>query len=315
MSVSNQEFDKQLLGRHRKSQIFLTICTIATWFGIVILGILLVSVAYRATGWLDWQFVTSYGSRKPEQAGVFAGIIGSIWVMVFTALFAIPVGVCAAVFLEEYARDNWFTRFIRLNIANLAGVPSIVYGILGLTVFVRVMNLGTSILAGALTLSLLVLPIVIIACQEALRAVPQSIRHGALALGATKWQSIRTQVLPAAIPGIMTGIILSLSRAIGETAPLIVVGAATGIFFAPGDIESWTGEKGLLNRPQAIQDVPLSDYTVIPMQIFDWVALQPKEDFRRYVAAAGITVLLSILLVMNGIAVYIRHRFQKNLNW
>lgn len=315
MNAETVGFDKQLRARHRKSRLFEVVCAIATWFGIVILVILLASVAYRAYGWLDWQFLTSYDSRRPAKAGVFAGILGCVWVMFFTALFAIPVGVCAAVFLEEYARDNWFTKFIRLNIANLAGVPSIVYGILGLTVFVRVMNLGTSILAGSLTLSLLVLPVVIIACQEALRAVPQSIRHGALALGATKWQSIRTQVLPAAVPGIMTGIILSLSRAIGETAPLIVVGAATGIFFAPGDIESFTGEKGLLNRPHAIKDVPFSEYTVIPMQIYNWVALQPKEDFRRYVAASGITVLLAILLVMNGIAVYVRHRFQKNLNW
>lgn len=312
MTTSDSQFDSNLAGRHRTSKIFHTVCALATLSGIVILIVLLICVATKAYGWLNLDFLTSHDSSlRPHKAGVLAGIWGSVWCMVFTALFSIPVGVGAAIYLEEYASENRFTRLIRLNIANLAGVPSIVFGILGLTVFVRVFSLSSSVLAGALTLSLLILPIVIIACQEALRAVPQSIRHGALALGATKWQTIQTQVLPAAVPGIMTGVILSLSRAIGETAPLIVVGAATFIRFSPGRIDS---VQDLVKKPSAVASIPSSEFTVIPLQIYNWVSIQAKDDF-RFVAAAAIIVLLGILLLMNGLAVYLRHRFQKKLNW
>lgn len=314
MSTSTVDFDQKLRARHRTSRIFNIVCQIATWSGIVVLAVLLVSILITAWGSLSWDFITNHMSRRPSRAGVIAGIWGSLWLMMFTAMFSIPIGVGAAVYLEEYASDNLFTRIVRLNISNLAGVPSIVFGMLGLTVFVRVIGAGESVLAGAMTLTLLILPVVIIACQEALRSVPQSIRHGALALGATKWQSIRTQVLPAAIPGIMTGVILSLSRAIGETAPLVVVGASTYIGFAPGKFDSLTGEGGLLSNPLMIKDMPFDYYTVIPMQIYYWVSLAPKTEF-RYLAAAAIVILLVILLVMNALAVYLRHRFQKKLNW
>lgn len=348
MSDITLTFQKRLQRRHRMSSLFAWICLFSTWFGLLVLAVLMVGLFLKATGvwdpvaggpdvetrnWLTLSFLTEHMSRKPEQSGMIAGIWGSMWLMIMTGLFSIPMGIGAAIYLEEYARNNVFTRFIRLNIANLAGVPSIVFGILGLTAFARMFDLfvdfpprgiplgigvlkipipfSKSLLSGSLTLSLLILPIVIIASQEALRSVPQSIRHAAIGLGATKWQTIWHQVLPASLPGIMTGVILSLSRAIGETAPLIVVGAATYLRFNPGGMERFTD---YFTKPQTLLDVPSSQYTVMPLQIYEWVSHQPNPDFKN-VAAAAIVVLLVILLLMNGLAVYLRHRFSKRLDW
>lgn len=228
--------------------------------------------------------------RFPQKAGAQSAIMGSIWVIVTTAAISLPVGIMAAVYLEEYAnRESWFNRIVEINIQNLAAVPSIVYGILGLGVIARALALGQTVITAALTLSLLVLPVVVISSREAIRAVPQSIRAGSLALGATQWQTVQKQVLPAAIPGIATGSILALSRAIGEAAPLLLLGAVTFITFNPDGL--------------------MSAYTVMPIQIFNWTS-QSREEF-QVLAAALCMVLLAILLLMNGIAIYLRNRFQR----
>jgi len=261
---------------------------LVTILSLGVLAALLVDVGSDGLGRLSWQFVTSFPSRRPEAAGIYAAFIGSIFVIGLTALIATPVGVGAALYLEEYAgRDGW-SRLVEINIANLAGVPSIIYGVLGLALFVRTLGFGRSVLAGAATLALLVLPVVILSTREALRAVPPSLREGSYALGATRWQTIWHQVLPVALPGILTGLILALSRAIGETAPLIMIGALTYVPFAPDGI--W------------------SPFTVLPIQIFNWVS-RPQTEFLRN-AAAGIIVLLGLLLLMNGLAAWIRDRAQ-----
>jgi phosphate transport system permease protein len=272
-----------------KGRIFTTLCVIATLFGIVSLAALLVYVFWDALGWLDLQFVTSTPSRFAEKAGVFPMIVGSIFVVAMVAVFSLPLGVGAAIWLEEYSRDNWLKRVVETNIANLAGVPSIVYGLLGLGFFVSTLGLPHGIvLVGAFTLTLRVLPIVIVSSQEAIRAVPASHRQASLGLGATKWQMIRSVVLPESVPGIMTGTILALANAMGETAPLIMIGAATSIFTAP---------RGLM-----------SSFSALPLQIFAWSDF-PKQEFQHGVTPAAIIVLLIILLAMNGMAIYIRHRF------
>lgn len=268
----------------------------ATLFGVLALATLLVDVARDGLPRLDWQFLTSYPSRKPEQAGIFASLVGSLWLMVLTACFAFPLGVGAAVYLEEYATQSRFQRIVEINIANLAGVPSIIYGLLGLEVFVRFLGPitgGRSVLAGALTMALLVMPIVIIASREAIRSVPDSLRHGAYALGATQLQVVTTIVLPSALGGILTGTILALSRAIGETAPLIMIGALTFIAFLPA-----LSLEGLQ-----------SPFTVLPIQIFNWVS-RPQAGFHAN-AAAAIVVLLGMLLFMNAGAIVLRNRFQR----
>lgn len=267
---------------------------LALFIGTVLIGVaglltLLVDVLMDGITWLDWQFLTSYASRRPERSGIIVPLMGTLWVVGFTAAFTIPIGVGAAVYLEEFARPSRLTKLIQLNIANLAGVPSIIYGLLGLSVFVYFMTLGRSVLAGALTLTLLVLPIVIIASQEAIRAVPSSYRDAAFALGATRWQVVKTVVLPQSIPGIMSGVILALSRAIGETAPILVISSLVFLTFSPSS--------------------PLDRFTVMPLQIYTWAA-QPQHDFRA-IASAGIIVLLIVLLSMNGIAIWIRNRSQK----
>lgn len=267
---------------------FAVLCAAATLVGVVSLAVLLWDVAADGVSRLDVGFLTSFASRFPERAGVKAALAGSVWLLFLTALFAFPVSVAAAVYLEEYAPQSWITRVIRLNIANLAGVPSIVYGILGLAVFVRTLGMGRSVIAGALTLALLILPVIIIAAQEAVRAVPGSIREAAYGLGATRWQVIRTQVLPMAMPGILTGTILALSRAIGETAPLIMVGAVGFIAFTP----------------KALGD----PFTVLPLQIYNWIS-RPQAEFHE-LAAAGILVLLALLLTMNAAAIVLRNRYQ-----
>jgi phosphate transport system permease protein len=242
---------------------------------------------------LSWDFFTSYPSRFPEQAGLRAALLGTIWMMAITAVFVVPIGMGAAIYLEEFAPRNWFTKVIETNINNLAGVPSIIYGLLGLTLFVRMMDLGRVVLAGSLTMALLVLPIVIVASREGLRSVPPSIREASLGLGATPWQTVRHQVLPPAMPSVLTGIILALSRAIGETAPLIMIGALTFVAFDPSG--------------------PTSQFTVLPIQVFNWIS-RPQAEFAN-TAAAGIIVLLVVLLTMNGIAVALRMYFERRRRW
>ena len=262
----------------------------STVLAIVLLGMLLWSIIQPGWSWLSWHLVTDMPSRKAERAGMNSGIWGSIWIVVGSAIFSFFVGVGTAVYLEEYAPRNGFTRFVQTNISNLAGVPSIVYGLLGLVIFVQWLSLGRSIASGALTMGLLILPVVVISSQEAIRAVPLGLRQASYGLGATKWQTIRAHVLPAAMPGILTGMILSMSRAIGETAPLIVVGASSLV----------------LRRP----DGPLGAFTAMPVQIFNWSA-RPQKEF-EHLAAAAIIVLLIILLSMNAFAIILRQRLSKN---
>jgi phosphate transport system permease protein len=279
----------QTAGRHLRDRLFVTFGLLATLLGLVALGALLADIVRDGGARLSWDFLMNYPSRRPAEAGIFPALVGSMWVITLTAVIAIPLGVAAAVHLEEYGGRGRISRLIEINIANLAGVPSIIYGLLGLGLFVRIMGMGRSVLAGACTLALLALPVVILSTREALRAVPNSLREGSYALGATKWQTIWHQVLPAAFPGILTGLILALSRAIGETAPLITIGALTYVPFAPTDI--W------------------SPFTVLPIQIFNWVS-RPQAAFAEN-AAAGIVVLLGLLLVMNAGAIVVRDRLQK----
>ena len=270
---------------------FHVLCTLSALVGVVALVVLLTDVFVDGLGELDIAFLTSFASRIPERAGIKAALVGSIWMLTLTAAISFPLAVGAAIYLEEYAPKSWITRAIQINIANLAGVPSIVYGILGLALFVRTLALGRSVLAGALTLSLLILPVIILASQEAIRAVPDSIRQAAYGLGATRWQAVRMQVLPMALPGILTGTILALSRAVGETAPLIMIGALSFVAFTP---------RG-----------PLDQFTVLPLQIFNWVS-RPQEEFRQ-LAAGAIIVLLAVLLFMNAAAILLRNRYQKRV--
>ena len=269
--------------------LFKMIFFVATMFGLVVLGILLYRIFTQGIAYLDLQFLQSLPSRKPEQAGVKTALIGTVWLMGVVAPASLLLGVGTAIYLEEYAKKNRFTNFIQINISNLAGVPSIVFGLLGLTVFVRALSLGTSVLAAGLTMSLLVLPIIIVASQEAIRSVPKGLREASYGMGATKWQTIIRVVLPAALPGILTGGILALSRAIGETAPLVVLGLPLFLAFLPKSL--------------------LDSLTVLPMQIYNWTG-RPQVEFQS-LAAAGIIVLLGLLIFMNSIAVLIRNKFQK----
>lgn len=274
-------------------QAFVGLCIAAVLLPLALLVVLIADVAIDAVSRLGWDFLTSYPSRKAEQAGILPGLVGSIYLIGLTAAMALPIGVGAAVYLEEYAKRGWLSNLIEVNIANLAGVPSIIYGLLGLEVFVRTVGMGRSLLAGACTMALLVLPILIMASREALRTVPLSLREGAYALGSTRWQVTRQVVLPLAFPGILTGAILSISRAIGEAAPLIVVGALAYIAFLPEGLDS--------------------PFTVLPIQIFNWVS-RPQEAFLAN-AAAGSLVLLVTLLLLNGLAIYLRNRLQKRRTW
>jgi phosphate transport system permease protein len=262
----------------------------AVVIGILLLIALLYGVIRDGASRLNWSFISSFPSRFPGKAGIKAALMGSLWVIGLTFIIAVPCGVAAAVYLEEYGKKNRFASFLQLNIANLAGVPSIVYGLLGLAVFVRLFGFERSILAGACTMALLILPTVIITTQEALRAVPSSLREGSLALGATPWQTIARQILPMALPGIMTGVILSIARAAGETAPLVVIGAVTFI----------------AETPNSARD----SFTTLPNQIFNWTS-RPEKEFQQN-AAAGIMVLLLVLFAMNLIAIILRNRFERN---
>lgn len=325
--------DPRVRRRLMVSRVFSVLCRAVTYLSLAILVVLLGSVLVNCFGYLNLDFIRRVNSVNPEGAGMLAGIWGSFWLILLTAVFSIPIGVGCAVYLEEFASDNAVTRLIKVNLSNLAGVPSIVYGMLGLTVFVRMFDvfgssqnsgkvisllglfrvplpLGDCVLAGALTMSLVILPIVIIASQEALRAIPSSIRVASLALAATRWQTVRYQVLPAALPGIATGVILSISRAIGETAPLIMIGALTVARFCPAGIES---PVQLLTQPMQALNAPFDQFTAMPIEIFHW-AKQPGDDFRP-VAASGIVVLLIVLLMINGMAVLIRHGAAKRVKW
>ena len=280
---------RDIARRRRLDVLFQVLALIVLCLALAALAALIVDVWADGAGRLSWRFLTSFPSRRAEQAGIWHALTGSVFVIVVTAIIAVPIGVAAAIYLEEYGGRSVAARIIELNITNLAAVPSIIYGLLGLGLFVRMMGMGRSVLAGASTLALLVLPVVILSTREALRAVPGSLREGSYALGATKWQTIWHQVLPVAAPGILTGLILALSRAIGETAPLITIGAVTFVTFAPDSI--W------------------SPFTVLPIQIFNWVS-RPQVDFHAN-AAAGILVLVLLLLSMNAAAIWLRDRYQK----
>ncbi len=277
--------------RRLKAKLFHLFCAFVTFMGVAFLVILLFHIWKEGHHWVDWQFLNSFPSRFVEKAGIKSALWGTIWLVGLTAAISIPVGVAAAIYMEEYASKGKLNTFIEINIQNLAGVPSIVYGILGLAIFVRWFNLERSVLAGSLTMSLLILPIIIIASRESIRAVPSSIRQGSFALGATRWQTVRAHVLPAALPGILTGLILALSRAIGETAPLVMIGALAYVAFVP--------------------EGPMDSFTALPIQIFNW-ASRPQEKFHQ-LAAGGILVLLAVLLMMNAIAIIIRQRAERKM--
>jgi phosphate transport system permease protein len=294
------EARSRLAQRRRLGQVFRWLALASSVVGLLFLAVMLVDTLAKGANWLDWQFLTSFPSRRPAEAGILSPLVGSVLLVILTAVVSFPVGVSAAIYLEEYQQQSRVSRFIQANIANLAGVPSIVYGLLGLAVFVRTFALGRSLLAGALTMSLLVLPIVVIASQEAIRAVPPSIRQASLALGATRWQTIWNQVLPVAFPGILTGTILALSRAIGETAPLITIGALTYIAFLP------------LDATPPFVDV-MSPFTALPIQIYNWTS-RPQDEFRQ-LAAAAIIVLLAILLSMNSVAILLRNRLSQRAGY
>jgi len=264
---------------------------VATVLSLLVLATLIVDILIDGAGRLSFDFLTTYASRRPEDTGILAGLTGTLSLMVLVALMTFPVGVGAAVYLEEFAPKNRVTSLLETNINNLAGVPSVIYGLMGLSIFVFTLGFGRSLIAGALTLTLLVLPVVIVAAREALRAVPREIRSGALALGATPMQTALRQTVPAAVPGTMTGTILALSRAIGETAPILVVGAVT---------------RRATNEPWSLTE----SFSAIPIQIFGFVK-QPQEEFQIEVAAAAIIVLMVILLVMNSAAIIIRNRYTR----
>ena len=304
-------FVANLPKRYALNRVFLIAACVATAIAIAVLGWLLLDVLSQGLGRLDWQFMTSFPSRRPQNAGIIGALAGTFWVMIIVAVVSFPIGVGAGLYLEEFSGDNWFTRFIEINISNLAGVPSIIYGLLGLAVFVRLMEPltgGRSVLAGALTLALLVLPIIIVATREALRAVPDSIRVAGLAMGGTRWQVVSAHVMPSAISGVLAGVILALSRAIGETAPLITIGALTFVPFTPGCTEDFPyfNPLDLLRCPR---EVAQSAFTVMPIQIFNWIS-RPQKAFHEN-AAAAIIVLLIMLIMMNSLAIVLRNRFQQ----
>jgi phosphate transport system permease protein len=292
MSSLTEDAGRKQIARRRKVDWLLRILFVAcTSVGVLALMALLIDILIDGLRVLSPELFTNYPSRRASQAGMKSAIVGSLYMLLIMAPLSFLLGVGAAIYLEEYAKKNRFTRMIQLNISTLAGVPSIVYGILGLTLFVRMLAFERSLLSGALTMTLLVLPIIIVASQEAIRAVPRTRRDASYALGATKWQTVSRSVMPSALPGIMTGVILALSRAIGETAPLVMIGALTFVAFLPNGI--------------------MDSFTVMPIQIFNWIS-RPTEAFHQ-LAAAGIIVLLAMLLLMNFAAILLRNKYQKNI--
>ena len=278
---------KKRTGRQSKNQIFKWLFFLCTMFGLAVLILLIADTLMDGWSRLNLDFLTNFNSSRAESAGFFGAIVGSLWLMLVTTPVAIVLSVGTALYLEEYAPKNKFTEFIKINISNLAGVPSVVFGLLGLAMFVRALALGNSVLAAGLTLALMILPVIVVASQEAIRAVPASVREASIGMGATKWQTVSRIILPAAIPGIITGIILAISRAIGETAPLVVIGVPTTLLVTPSSV--------------------FDSFQAMPMQIYSWVKM-PNEEF-QYIAAAAIIVLLVILLLMNSVAIFIRNKF------
>lgn len=293
VEVQRKRWPARRASLQRKERLLQVAGLLALTLALLVLMALLLDTLLDGLPRLRWDFFTGFPSRRPERAGILPALVGSGLIFPLTALFALPLGVGAAIYLEEFARRNWFTTFIEVNIANLAAVPSIIYGLLGLEVFARLLRLGESLLTGALTLALLVLPVVIVTAREALRMVPPSLREAALALGATRWQMVQHHVLPLALPGILTGTILALSRAFGEAAPLITIGALTYVAFLPKSL--------------------LSPFTTLPIQAFNWVS-RPQEAFHTN-AAAAIVVLMAALLLMNAFALWLRSRYQRRLPW
>lgn len=286
-------FEPALMRRKLTGTLFYGACLAAIGILLLTLTFLLIDVFSRGLPWLDANFLSGVPSRRPERAGILPALVGSFQVGLFVGIFSFPIGVAAAIYLTEYARDNWLNRLLQTNISNLAGVPSIIYGILGLALFVRLLGLGPTSLAAGLTMTLLILPVVVIASIEALKAVPDAQREGAYALGATRWQAVRGSVLPAAAPGIMTGLILAMARAIGEAAPLLLIGASVFVTFLPNPLEG--------------------SYTVLPIQVLQW-ASRPQADFQG-ISAAAIIVILVLMLVLNALALVVRARLARHIQW
>ena len=280
---------KGLISANAKDKIFNVFGMLCTFFALSILLILFADILMKGLGRINWSFLVNFPSRHPEQSGIYTALAGMFSLLFFTILIALPIGIMSAIYLQEYGTKNWFAKIVEINISNLAGVPSIIYGILGLTIFVRAFGFGNSILAAALTLALLIMPVIIVATREAIKAVPDSLREAAYGMGATRWQTVSRVVIPASLGGILTGIILSISRAIGETAPLIVVGALAYVPFIP--------------------EGPLDQFTSLPIQIYNWTS-RPQPGFVVN-AAAGIIVLLVFTFLLNGIAIYLRNRWYK----
>ncbi len=285
----DQQFGRRLSARRRLNRRVKYLFFFATTIGVLVLTMLLADIIGQSIGWLDIDFLTNFASRIPADAGVYAAVIGSLYLLAVTVPVACTIGIGTAIYLEEYAPKNKFTRIVQTNISNLASVPSIVFGLMGLTVFVRTLGLGRSVLAAGLTMSLLALPVIVITTQEAIRAVPSHLREASYGMGATKWQTIRKVVIPVATPGILTGTILAVSRIIGETAPLIVLGIPVFVAFLPTSV--------------------MDTFTTLPMQIYNWTS-RPQEEF-QHVAAAGIVVLLVILYLINAVAILVRNKMQK----
>jgi phosphate transport system permease protein len=298
---------RALIGRHKRWDAIFAICgLIALMIGVLTFAALFVDMAVDGFARLSWDFFTSYPSRRAGQAGILSAWVGSTLVMVVTAFFAVPLGVASGIYLEEYAPKNWVTDVIEINITNLAGVPSIVYGLLALGLFVYQFGFGQSILSAGLTLALLILPVVIVATREAIRSIPQAIREGSYAIGATQWQTVRYHILPYSLAGILTGVIIGMARAIGETAPIITIGALTFIAFLPP--APVTAEPPFLSF-----DWLMSPFTVMPIQMFNWTS-RPEAAFQSNAAAAGF-VLVFMTLAMNGLAIWLRYRLRRNIKW
>ena len=300
--------DLKKLIRYNKlwNYLFMIRGLLATMLGLILLCALMVDLAVDGAPRLSYKFLTSFPSRFPEEAGILSAWVGSFLLLLVTALAAIPLGIAAGIYLEEYGKKNWLTDIIEINIVNLAGVPSIVYGLLALGLFVYFLKFGESILTGGLTLALLILPMVIMATREAIRAIPNLIREASYALGATKWQTVQWHIIPYSTGGILTGIIIGLSRAIGETAPIITVGALTFIAFLPTSPIS-------MDFPFVSFKWLMDPFTIMPIQMFNWVS-RPQKEFQLNAAAAGI-ILMVMTLLMNGLAIYIRYRFRKKIKW
>lgn len=301
-----EDIKKRIRYNKLRNYLFMILGLLSTMVGLILLCALMIDLAMDGAPRLSYKFLTSFPSRFPDEAGILSAWVGSFLLLLVTALAAIPLGIAAGIYLEEYGKKNWPMAIIEINIANLAGVPSIVYGLLALGLFVYFLKLGESILTGGLTLALLILPMVIMATRESIRAIPNSIREASYALGATKWQTVQWHIIPYSTGGILTGIIIGLSRAIGETAPIITVGALTFIAFLPSS--PVTPEFPFVSFKWL-----MDPFTVMPIQMFNWVS-RPQKEFQLNAAAAGI-ILMMMTLIMNGIAIYIRYRFRKKIKW